>query len=280
MDYLLCNFMGNHLDRKVRDGVKSVEIDSRLTEDIQLADMYSVKSNKSNIIKFVPKGSQCDGTKLDFMGNFSAERMNCSEEELKHTEENPIILVVTKGFKIFQGIPTYIKYMPVRGGVLVALIKGFISVYDNNGDLIPLSRNCDECADDLGHIYKDEEIDKMNSIIDKESSLRFSDYVVSDCIISLEKNKDGGLVRHLKFTKENFVVLNEDVFERGRAKTKQLELRREENREKHMREAAFFSENKTVKDNSKSNKKPKKKEKEVKNSNGAKEFLSYINSLR
>jgi len=240
--FYFCNFLKKNTKGYNKEGVGFVNVSDDLDSHVQLANCYQVEENGVRGLNFVTIHEQSNGEKIDLIGNLSSEKMGCSEKELKSTDENPIIIVSTKKFKVFSGIPTYIKYVPVRDGVIVALIKGYITVEGKNGEMIPLSRNCNALESSEGQVYKAEDIKKLNILNEKESDLPYSEYVVSDCIISLSYAKDGSKLSSVKFNKDNFIILNEGVF--AKAKEKRLaEIKaREEERKRKAEENARFNE--------------------------------------
>lgn len=281
MNYMLCNFLGNNLHKPRKSGFSEVLVD--IDNTISEAELYK----SGDVLRFVEKGVACDGELVDLLGNFSCDKAGSTEEELKHTDENPIIVIATKGIRVYDNIPTYIKYMTVNEGVFVILLKGIISVVSDNGEEIPLSRNCDAVAKGEGHLYSYEDINKWNSLVDKESGLCFSDYVVSDCIINRSRGKDNSVSVSIKFTKDNFVVLNKEAFIKGALRKKEEAKRKKEEAERKAQVIKMLSEQRSVKD--KDAKKSKvKKSKNVSSeddsnkvgSAGAKSFLNYVASLK
>lgn len=302
--FYFCNFLGKSVTRKVDKGVTKVEVSDILCDRVQEAKAYLVEEGEDTLtLKFVSADETSNGTLFDFIGKLNAEdkKVKSTEMDLRHTDENPIIVVATKQFKIHKGIPTYIKYVPVNGGVLVALIKGFISVMGEDGDMLQLSRNYYSEADQRGCIYGEKEVYTLNSITDKESDIPFSNYVVNDAIIHLDVTKDNREIANYKFSREHFGIMFPKVFEEGRvqkaeAKAKAEEearLRKEREREWEAREAererlAMLEEEAKAKAKAaakrKSSQKPKKEPKEVTEAYtgaaGAMSFLAHIEKIK
>lgn len=284
MEFLFCNFMNSLLERRNSKGVKFIEESVKLSEGIQSAEVYLTKNSiGDDVLRFVCKGEGSTGTKFDLISHV--------DEELVHTDENPLIMVATRRFKVFKGIPTHIKYIPVKGGVLVLLLKGYISVEDKNGEMIPLSRNCDALSYDEGHVFNADEIYEMNLLEDKESDVKYSDYVVNDCIISLTVSKDNRNLRSIKFNKDRFVFLHTEVFEKGKARKEAKKAEIEAKRLRRAEEVASFyasrnsgglSVGEEKKEKKPSSPKPKKtKDEDVQvGSSGAQSFLDFVNSLK
>lgn len=287
--FYFCDFLGNVIERKCNKGVTSVRVSDNLSDRVQLAEAYI--SGSSLIFG-------CDGEvgdeKFDFLGSLNADdkRIKSTYEELKYSDENPIILVATKKFKVYHGVPTYIKYLPVKDGVLVALIKGYISVMSSDGDMISLSRNCDTVSSDMGHVFGADEINKLNSLSDRDSDVPYSDYVVSDCIICLDMVKG---IKNLKFSKEFFTYLDKSIFEKAKIAKEERERKILEDKKRKSEENARFTESlrererkeEAAKAAKKSSGKgtSKKKVKEDKGNvqtgfEGAKSFLAYVEGLK
>ena len=213
-----CNFIDGEIKGYNPKGVNNVIVSEALNNHVQPSKCYVIDRNGSKDIEFLPLGEKSEGVEIDFLGNLSHEMLKCSEVELLNTDENPVIVIATTEFKVCEGIPTYIKYFPVKGGVLVALLKGFILVKDKNGEMIPLTRNCDIVVPGNSFTYKADTVKGLNVLKDKESDLHYSDLVVSDCVISHTVSKDGSKLSSVKFNRDNFVVLNKGMFEEEKVK--------------------------------------------------------------
>jgi len=240
--FYFCNFLDKLIERETNSGVVGVTVSAKLNEEIRLANCYLINNGKGNkVLQFLSDSEKTGGEVFDFIGSINAEdrKVKSSYEALKHTDDNPIIVVATKGFKVLEGIPTYIKYMPVKGGVLVGLIKGYIEVESEDGSLIPLSRYVNAPESGKGKFFNASEIGSLNALVDKESDVPYNDYVVSDCIISLDVTKDGRDLASYKFSKTHFSFLDKKVFEEGKTVKEEKERIRQEElkrkREEHAR---------------------------------------------
>lgn len=302
MKFVVCNFLENNvLSRKVSRGVKRVIFDERMNSPVSsLVDSYLCKNDDGSVDLIF---NQCgcaipsEWEEFDVMGSLSSERIKSTDEELSHTPENPLILVATKSVKFFEGVPSYIKYIPVDGGVLIVLFKGCIAVESPWGEYVSLTRNITniESVKPESHMITSKEFKDMNVLEDKESGVGYSDYVVSDCIISFVRNKSG-LNRTLKFNKENFTILYSRVFEDGakkkakeREEKEALKLKKENeiaeyNKRRAERERLKAEEDRAKAEEKRSSKLNKKKSKEesvdYSGSEGAQAFLAFVNSLK
>jgi hypothetical protein len=288
--YYFCNFIDKEM-KGYKKELGFIEVSEKLNESVQPAFCCMVEKEGVKGLNFLALGEKAVGEEIDFIGSFASEKVGSKVEELVSTNDNPIIVVATRKFNVFTGIPSYIKYFPVEGGVIVTLVKGYITVEDSNGTMIPLSRNCDALVNNESNLYTAEDIRKLNILKDIESGLNYSDYVVSDCIISHSYSKDGNKIKSVKFNKENFIILNKEVFIEAKAR-KEEELRiKAEEKKRRDEEIALFNENykKRMKDKEEE-KKAKKKASSSKTSNkkevitsaadGAQAFLSIVANLK
>lgn len=286
--YYFCNF----IDRKMKGYKKElgfIEVSEKLNESVQPAFCCMVEKDGFKGLNFLALGEKAVGEEIDFIGSFASEKVGSKVEELVSTNDNPIIVVATKKFNVFTGIPSYIKYFPVAGGVIVTLVKGYITVEDSNGAMIPLSRNCDALASHESNLYTAEDIKKLNILKDLESGLNYSDYVVSDCIINHSYSKDGNKIKSVKFNKENFVVLNKEVFMEAKVrKEEELRIKAEEKKRRDEEIAKFNEDYKKRMKEKEEEKKAKKKASSNRISNkkevvsaadGAQAFLSIVANL-
>lgn len=288
--YYFCNFIDKEM-KGYKKELGFIEVSEKLNESVQPAFCCMVEKEGVKGLNFLALGEKAVGEEIDFIGSFASEKVGSKVEELVSTNDNPIIVVATRKFNVFTGIPSYIKYFPVEGGVIVTLVKGYITVEDSNGTMIPLSRNCDALVNNESNLYTAEDIRKLNILKDIESGLNYSDYVVSDCIISHSHSKDGNKIKSVKFNKENFIILNKEVFMEAKAR-KEEELRiRAEEKKRRDEEIALFNENykrrmkekeeeKKAKKKASSSKTSNKKEVITSAADGAQAFLSIVANLK
>lgn len=282
--YYFCNFIDKELKGHNKKGVADVSISDLLDSDIQVAKCNKIVENGVVSLKFSGVEEEVDGEEIDFLGKFSSSAVNCSNEDLVSTYENPIILVATKSIEVFDGVPSYIKYFPVKGGVLVGLVKGCISVEDKDGNMISLARNFSDCTVGLSYKITADDMKDLNLLEDSEAKLKYSDLVVSDCLIKYFSDKvSNSVVKSVKFNKNNFVVLNESMFEEAKKKVfaEKLALHNKKVLQKE-REVKILAELQKQREDSKAKKKekPKKEKKEnntvLSGSEGAQSFLNCL----
>lgn len=291
MKFYFCNFLGTEINRQSKVG-KQVLFSDCFQGRVQEAKMLF----KDNNIHFVEPGDNSEG-EIDVFENLSCELVGSSYEELKSTEENPIIMVATKSFKVVSGVPAYIKYIPVFGGTLVALIKGYIEVEGPDGSRVPLSRNVTmgyvDTSSSNSKVFGWADVYDMNILKDTDSDVSFNNYVVSDCLISLTKSKDGNFCQKVKYNKDCFTIFDNSVFEEGKRKKEEAIIRKQQEKEEKERQKALFekrmlekqmqeeleAKNK-VKSPKRSQSTSSKKPEVVSGSEGAAMFLNFVNSVK
>lgn len=291
--FYFCNFLGQEMKGCDSKGVKSISISDDLDSLVQTAKCFQVFNKDDSVsLHFISASETHSGVEMDFLGNLSSDKVKCTDKELESTDDNPIIIVATKSFEVYGGIPSYIKYFPVEGGVLVALIKGFISVESKEGEMIPLSRNCEASVPNNKYVYSADYIKRLNILEEKESGLGFSSYTVSDCIINHTVSKDGSVLKSVKFNKDNFNILNKEVFLKAKARKIEREELLKKEKERRAKEIAEFNANYKRRMLEEEERKAKEKEKPKKqrskkvveteiavDSEGARSFLECVANL-
>lgn len=298
--YFLCNFMEENLERESRKGVTNVHISELFSEGINLAKAYISGEGSNLSLNFVGRDEEISGTEFDFIGGFNKDdkRVKLDYKDLAHSDENPMIVVVTRKFEVFENVPTYIKYLPVKGGVIVALVKGVIRVESSDGEMVILARNINKSIENISYPFDADKIKDLNPLVDKESGVKYSDYVVSDCIIFVEPTKDGKHNVNYGFSKDNFSCFYSRVFEEAKeAKQRKLaeaEAARQAKAEENARFKKSMQEKEAAKAQSENVKKASKASKGIKKSitrdtsapnyqtgfEGAKSFLDFVNGLK
>lgn len=100
--------------------------------------IYITNSNKgSNIFELKGKANEI-ATKID-----GAKEL--TYKDLQDTDDNPLIVVATKGIKFYNSIPTYLDVLYVNDDMmLVMLIYGACEFLTDTGDFLPLIRCMEE----------------------------------------------------------------------------------------------------------------------------------------
>lgn len=92
-----------------------------------------------NIFSFAETGKDMEAKPTPFKN-----APNFTYGELADTEENPIVVVLTKGIRFFSDIPTYVEVLYINNDMmLVSLIYGACEFQFADGSYIPLQR-CNE----------------------------------------------------------------------------------------------------------------------------------------
>lgn len=295
MSYVFCNFLNeNMFTGTERKGIQSVSV----ANDLEGAYTDCLISKGKRGLKFVPEGVREEGYDfIDIVGGFSENEAGLTADQMRSEEDNVLILTATKRVAFCEGIPTYIKYIPVDGGVFLMLIKGYIEVDVGRPEMVALSRCIESVPSRMKkHIVNDVDFKNMNLIVDRDSDVSYAGLCVSDCIVNFVKNKkDGSVSRKVKFVKENFVVFDTKPFKEGKA-LKEKKAKEKEEREKAKREENILfakrmaekqkaeEEEKKAEKEAKKAKKPSEKKKEKVSvsvgSEGASAFLAFVESLK
>lgn len=150
--------------------------------------------------------------------------------ELKDTAENPLIVVLAKGFSIYAGCRSLVKYIELGSGyVLAMLVFGACSFSMEDGSEVPMQR-CD--FSDIGERAKfeftGETIKNMSNVIDKESNYRVNSDMVNAVLVNFSSSKgkvfDGVSYRTIKemstvFKTDTMMMQREKAAERMAKKT-------------------------------------------------------------
>lgn len=150
--------------------------------------------------------------------------------ELKDTAENPLIVVLAKGFSIYAGCRSLVKYIELGSGyVLAMLVFGACSFSMEDGSEVPMQR-CD--FSDIGERAKfeftGETIKGMSNVVDKESNYRVNVDMVNAVLVNFSSSKgkvfDGVSYRTIKemstvFKTDTMIMKREKEAERMAKKT-------------------------------------------------------------
>lgn len=294
MRYSFCNLTGeDFLLRGTNKGVSAVDM-SMSSGPVVPTSAYIEDRNHDGkkTLCFAPEGSRLEKNEFDFIGNLSNEKTGYKLEDLVPTDDNPLVVVATKGFKIPVNIKVYLKYFVVGDYVIVALLRGLIQVEDEDGNFIDLCRNYNGTPSGMIDLPVSE-LKTLNCLTDDESGVAYDKYVVSDCLLHYTYSKDGRLMSSARFFKENFSFLDTEVFEKNKEKKAEADAKRRadaEARRAHFSEATealrtggegntpLYKANKEKAEKSSTRKPREKKVVEKKNgrSNDAMSFLQAV----
>ena len=142
--------------------------------------------------------------------------------ELKDTAENPLIVVLAKGFSIYAGCRSLVKYIELGGGyVLAMLVFGACSFSMEDGSEVPMQR-CDfsGISERAKFEFTGETIKNMSNVVDKESNYRVNGDMVNAVLVNFSSSKgkvfDGVSYRTVK---EMSTVFKTDTMLMEREKT-------------------------------------------------------------
>lgn len=292
-NFVVCNFLENNLNGIAKKGIKTVRFSENIVGaqeakcfiNLKRAEMAFYSMDEKEEEGFAP---------FDFVSDLS-ESAGLTKDQLGDTEENPLILVATDLVNFLEGVPTYVKYFPVKEGVLIMLVKGYIEV-NMDGEMVPLSR----CISEIPSVCKYHtlgvtDFSNMNLLVDKESDVAYNGMCVSDCIIDFHvAKKDNGVSRKVNFDKSCFSIFCEDPFIEGKKVKEEKKKRMEEERKAKALENSKFMEyyrkkqeameyarsSGTTKDSATRSKKRSSKGSVKVGSEGASRFLQAVEALK
>lgn len=150
--------------------------------------------------------------------------------ELKDTAENPLIVVLAKGFSIYAGCRSLVKYIELGSGyVLAMLVFGACSFSMEDGSEVPMQR-CDfsVISERAKFEFTGETIKGMSNVVDKESNYRVNGDMVNAVLVNFSSSKgkvfDGVSYRTIKemstvFKTDTMMMKREKAAERMAKKT-------------------------------------------------------------
>lgn len=227
---------------------------------------------------------------------------NFTYGELKDTAENPLIVVLAKGFSIYAGCRSLVKYIELGSGyVLAMLVFGACSFSMEDGSEVPMQR-CD--FSDIGERAKfeftGETIKGMSNVVDKESNYRVNGDMVNAVLVNFSSSKgkvfDGVSYRTIKemstvFKTDTMMMKREKAAERMAKKTARklaIEAERAQRsaeakaeRERQMEEALKEQEKEFKVPTERKHRTPAQPKKESNGRNAqASAFLAMVNGLQ
>lgn len=150
--------------------------------------------------------------------------------ELKDTAENPLIVVLAKGFSIYAGCRSLVKYIELGSDyVLAMLVFGACSFSMEDGSEVPMQR-CDfsVISERAKFEFTGETIKGMSNVVDKESNYRVNCDMVNAVLVNFSSSKgkvfDGVSYRTIKemstvFKTDTMMMKREKAAERMAKKT-------------------------------------------------------------
>lgn len=239
MNYMLYNFLkGNHFRRNAQRGIKQVIIDEDFKDDVVEA-VAQIKATEGSLNKTLCLSVDGDND-IDLIGNIACEKIGIPYEGLEHTEENPLIMVATRKVQFYEGIPTYIKYITLKEGVLITLISGLLNVQTDEGEFVQLRRCCSDSDDVDVYEHTAKDFEGVNLLKDTETGIPYVNNVVNDCIVTIKMSKDFRVDKRYSFNRDCFVTLDQEIFVEGKEKAEKLRQLQEEAKAKRERERANF----------------------------------------
>lgn len=222
--------------------------------------------------------------------------------ELKDTAENPLIVVLAKGFSIYAGCRSLVKYIELGSGyVLAMLVFGACSFSMEDGSEVPMQR-CDfsVISERAKFEFTGETIKGMSNVVDKESNYRVNGDMVNAVLVNFSSSKgkvfDGVSYRTIKemstvFKTDTMMMKREKAAERMAKKTARklaIEAERAQRsaeakaeRERQMKEALKKQEKEFKVPTERKHRTPAQPKKESNGRNAqASAFLAMVNGLQ
>lgn len=305
-------YFSNLLDRKVEvSRGKSFPFVCEY-EDRVLENAHIVVENNQIVVKVGDEYAEKDlflkglsgvaETAVDGITTKSKRIHDFTYGELKDTAENPLIVVLAKGFSIYAGCRSLVKYIELGSGyVLAMLVFGACSFSMEDGSEVPMQR-CD--FSDIGERAKfeftGETIKGMSNVVDKESNYRVNVDMVNAVLVNFSSSKgkvfDGVSYRTIKemstvFKTDTMMMKREKEAERMAKKTARklaIEAERAQRsaeakaeRERQMKEALKEQEKEFKVPTERKHRTPAQPKKESNGRNAqASAFLAMVNGLQ
>lgn len=167
--------------------------------------------------------------------------------QLKDTEENPLIVVLTDSVKFYEGTPSLVKYVPISSDkFLLCLMYGACEFRCADGSYIPMSRNLEnESTGITTGEYKASKLKDMSSSIDSESDYDMYMDMVNAVLVDI-KNEYVSRYKTVQSSEYLFSTVNRDerrayLENKKKQEAEEAERRREANKkfmeDYHKREA-------------------------------------------
>lgn len=117
-------------------------------------------------------------------------RLSLTYNDIKDTDENPLIVVLAKSIKFYAGVSTYIKYINIGKDVLAMLVFGACEFTFPDGTSVAMQRcNSSYLEERIKFEYTGEDLSKTSILEDKESGYRYNNEAVNSVIVSYTSSK-------------------------------------------------------------------------------------------
>lgn len=217
------NLVGDKSGLTLRNGGKSLPF--------FLADADKVTSSTVKLVDGKLAVVPCDEAGLDlfkFEGNPSecptpikgAESLTYSD--LRDTEDNPLVVVMAKGVKFYNDVPTYLHVLFVNDDFMVAmLVYGACEFAFEDGSYVPLQR-CSEVDLDRKSIYATFSCEEFHKMIYARTKGGWDKSYEMVCPLLVRASTKRGI--SVRCLQENAIVFNQAEIDRQEAE----EVRKEE----------------------------------------------------
>lgn len=159
--------------------------------------------------------------------------------DIKDTDENPLIVVLAKTIKLYAGVTTYIKYITMEDGyVLAMLVYGACEFTFSDGTSVAMQRCNTSYLDERTKIeYTGKSICELSELEDEESGYKLNNDIVNAVIVSFSSNNGKAFngVRY-KTLKRHTKMFNPSRLEAAKKKAEEKRMK-EEQRKQELLEA-------------------------------------------
>lgn len=142
--------------------------------------------------------------------------------DIRDTQDNPLIVVLARSIKFYAGVTTYIKYITMGSDVLAMLVFGACEFTFADGSSVPMQRcNTSNLEERRTFEYSGTDLLELSIIQDEESWYRMNDDMVNAVIVSYTSSKGTAFdcVRYKTF-KHHTKVFNTVRLEAAREKVR------------------------------------------------------------
>lgn len=192
------NLIGGKIESKRDNRVGSVPFICSLEESV-VPNAHVVLDKNTNTLVVrqgnVPvaedlfmQGLTCENGSAKVLGEKS--KLSLTFNDIKDTEDNPLIVVLAKSIKFYAGVSTYVKYITMEDGyVLAMLVFGACEFTFGDGTSVAMQRcNSSILEDRTTYEYNGKTICELSDIEDSESGYKLNNDIVNAVIVSFSSN--------------------------------------------------------------------------------------------
>lgn len=212
------------------------------SSELTIADAHVVCENDILTVKTGDEAAKMDlfmhglnGSPEDLIIPNKQYKLGITYEDIKDTEENPLIVVLASSIKLYAGVTTYIKYITMDNCIMAMLVFGACEFKFPDGTCVPMQRcNSANLLERQTIEYDSKSIVGLSRLEDSESNYVITNDVVNAVVVSFSSSKgtsfDGVKYKTIKshvkvFNSKNIVAAREKE-RRRKEKVEQLRLKK------------------------------------------------------